>query len=325
MNFFVGSEDTPEAKARLVWGLCDLLLNLFMTKTTFRSTKPLLLDTSSWPMVDVSFSYDLDLEKLDKTPVGFLENLFHCRPSFHESRPVQMSRGVQCCDTDQDALLLAGMVVACEDRHIPTCEQLPKVDVDLLRAYLTGDDVTAVEEIQHLVGRDKRVKDIGIPHRLVRKALYSAWWFLIWSLGRASTTKDVIDAAAWIHNTLVAIHGFIDHNGRFAMAVAFFVLRIHDLVPFGYVPGYMDAITRDMQRSVRTKEPPYIKVSTHHLSAFIEGLQTNCFRCLAYPREGRSHPTCARCGHARYCSKDCQEIDWGRHKALCGRIAGKKK
>lgn len=319
-GFYVGSEDTSEAKSRYVWGLCDQLTEAFLSKTTVRSRQPLLLEASSWLSLDYAFTYELDLNAHDKAMVGMLENLFHCRPSFHHGRPVQMSRGLQCCETDDDALILTGTISGRADQNVPIMQRVPESDVVLLKAYLTGTDATAMTPIQHLLGRSRPVHDIGIPHRLVRRALRTVWFMLVIRVVNASSTKDVIEAAAWIHNMIVAIHGFIDHNGRFAMALAFVVLRVHGLVPFGYIPGYMEAIEEDMVRSVRVKVSPYIEVCTEHLSAFIEGLQANCSRCLAYPSRDRPHARCGRCGLARYCSKGCQEADWKRHKALCRKL-----
>eukprot|EP01025_Chloroclados_australasicus_P007231 TRINITY_DN12309_c0_g1_i4.p2 TRINITY_DN12309_c0_g1~~TRINITY_DN12309_c0_g1_i4.p2 ORF type:complete len:167 (-),score=14.58 TRINITY_DN12309_c0_g1_i4:44-544(-) len=55
----------------------------------------------------------------------------------------------------------------------------------------------------------------------------------------------------------------------------------------------------------------------------VEGTAVGADRCANSQCSNKGTMTCARCKKARYCSKDCQRIDWKqRHKQSCGRDEG---
>lgn len=43
-----------------------------------------------------------------------------------------------------------------------------------------------------------------------------------------------------------------------------------------------------------------------------------CFRCGNTAASGQAGQlrACGQCQHARYCGEDCQNVDWGMHKAF---------
>ena len=44
----------------------------------------------------------------------------------------------------------------------------------------------------------------------------------------------------------------------------------------------------------------------------------SCANC----KKDASTKLCGQCGKAIYCSKDCQKVDWGRHKVECPTLVG---
>jgi len=45
----------------------------------------------------------------------------------------------------------------------------------------------------------------------------------------------------------------------------------------------------------------------------VEDVEPVCNRCGQGARK-----RCANCEKARYCSRDCQRLDWSEHKKVCG-------
>ena len=50
------------------------------------------------------------------------------------------------------------------------------------------------------------------------------------------------------------------------------------------------------------------------LSVKPENLDHVCVRCY---KEGEKLMTCAKCRQATYCNRECQRMDWERHKTVC--------
>jgi hypothetical protein len=59
------------------------------------------------------------------------------------------------------------------------------------------------------------------------------------------------------------------------------------------------------------------------MDPYIDSLQDAGLRCDACneKKEAKDLLACSACKVARYCSKNCQSVDWGsRHKAVCAAL-----
>lgn len=48
-----------------------------------------------------------------------------------------------------------------------------------------------------------------------------------------------------------------------------------------------------------------------------ERKEGNCTTCGRSPKGEKTFPACAKCKKARYCSQECQKVDWKMHKKTC--------
>jgi hypothetical protein len=48
-----------------------------------------------------------------------------------------------------------------------------------------------------------------------------------------------------------------------------------------------------------------------------ERKEGDCANCGRTPTAEQSFSTCARCKKAKYCSQECQKVDWKTHKKSC--------
>ena len=48
-----------------------------------------------------------------------------------------------------------------------------------------------------------------------------------------------------------------------------------------------------------------------------ERKQGDCATCGRTPKDGKTFPACAKCKKVRYCSQECQKVDWKAHKKTC--------
>jgi hypothetical protein len=52
--------------------------------------------------------------------------------------------------------------------------------------------------------------------------------------------------------------------------------------------------------------------------------QKKCFKCgAATTKTGTPLLKCNACKTARYCSSDCQKLDWRQHRPICKQVQGK--
>ena len=65
---------------------------------------------------------------------------------------------------------------------------------------------------------------------------------------------------------------------------------------------------------MRKKVPDMARVIQEGRGERKEG---ECATCGRGPAADKLFPACAKCRKARYCSQECQKVDWKTHKKTC--------
>ncbi|KAB2104961.1 hypothetical protein AG0111_0g7014 [Alternaria gaisen] len=130
---------------------------------------------------------------------------------------------------------------------------------------------------------------------------------ILFDAGASVNTKNRFDATPGAEIAQADIHGDTTKN---VQMMKWYIEHGGDVVAKDTDGMNIKTIVEMMGQKV----PAMTEVLKNGHGPRKEGDCTNCGRS---PKEGKPFPACATCKKARYCSQECQKVDWRVHKKTC--------